>query len=215
MRCGQFCYGIAERVSDYHLSLAVFCATASAAAIIILEPNHWYFAIIIAPLLGWIGPFAIIMPIFCIEGVCYCLLHPKESYRTIFHILSFFAFLVCSVIISLGMVRFCAARFAKPDPNTWEYAYVSESPNAHRYHYSEQCKALSRTVYDIEELSVDEAEFYEYEPCGICLKESTRRRWDGVVGFLAFPVGWLLYWLIIKVECVCKKYKLRNPIVRR
>lgn len=127
---------------------------------------------------------------------------------------SFLAFLAGSVFIAFGIVRFCAAHFATPDPSTWEFAYVSESPNARCYHYSEDCKALRRTSYDIETLSIDEAEKY-YEPCSICLKESVRRQWDDAVGLLFIPVSCLIYWLINKIDIFNKKYKFRNPIVKR
>lgn len=123
--------------------------------------------------------------------------------------------LAVSMGIALWIVRICASIFATPDSSTWEFAYVSESPNAHRYHYSEQCNALRRTTYDIETLSVDEAEDYDYEPCGLCLKESAREKWDDAAGLVFIPVSCLLFGLINKIEQFSKKYKLRNPIVKR
>lgn len=74
---------------------------------------------------------------------------------------------------------------------------------------------LRRTTYDIEMLSVDEAEDYEYEPCGLCLKESVREQWDDAAGVVFIPVSCLLFGLINKIDQFNKKYKLRNPIVKR
>ena len=124
----------------------------------------------------------------------------------------FFAVLIVSAAISIWGLSLCASTFATPDSSTWESAYVSESPNAHSYHYSEHCKALMRTTYDIKRLSVDEAEFYEYMPCSLCLKESVRHQWDGWAGLVSIPVGCLLLGLVEKIN---KKYKFRNPIVKR
>lgn len=135
--------------------------------------------------------------------------------KSVVGFIAFFAILAGSMAIALWVVRLCANIFATPDSSTWEYAYVSESPNAHRYHYSEHCKALRRTTYDIKMLSVDEAEDYEYEPCGLCLKESVRKQWDDAAGLVFIPVSCLLFGLINKIEQFSKKYKLRNPIVKR
>lgn len=117
--------------------------------------------------------------------------------------------------ISLGIVRFCASMFATPDLYTWEFAYVSESPNAHRFHYTDQCRALQRTTYEIETLSVDEAVDYDYEPCSLCLKKSTQEKWDDAAGLFFIPVSCLIFWMIDKLDKFTKKYKLRSPIVRR
>lgn len=127
----------------------------------------------------------------------------------------FFAFLGVSMAVTFGIVRYCAVLFATPDTSTWEFAYVSESPNAHRYHYSMDCKALRNTSYDIETLSVNEAEDYDYQPCGLCLKKSIRYQWDDAVGLLFIPVSCLIYGLINKINQFHKKYKLRTPIIRR
>ncbi len=135
--------------------------------------------------------------------------------KSVVGFIAFFAVLAVSMGIALWIVRMCASIFATPDSSTWEFAYVSESPNAHRYHYSEQCNALRRTTYDIETLSVDEAEDYDYEPCSLCLKESVREKWDDAAGLVFIPVSCLLFGLINKIEQFSKKYKLRNPIVKR
>lgn len=208
-------YGITDSLCDFFVPMAILFAIAATATVIFYIPNHWYVAIIVAPLAAWMGPFAILLPIFCIEWVIYGLLHPKESYKNILGFLSFFAVLAGSMAIALWIVRLFASIFATPDSSTWEFAYVSESPNAHRYHYSEQCNALRRTTYDIETLSVDEAEDYDYEPCSLCLKESVREKWDDAAGLVFIPVSCLLFGLINKIEQFSKKYKLRNPIVKR
>lgn len=135
--------------------------------------------------------------------------------KSVVGFIAFFAVLAVSMGIALWIVRMCASIFATPDSSTWEFAYVSESPNAHRYNYSEQCNALRRTTYDIETLSVDEAEDYDYEPCSLCLKESVREKWDDAAGLVFIPVSCLLFGLINKIEQFSKKYKLRNPIVKR
>lgn len=135
--------------------------------------------------------------------------------KSIIGFIAFCAILTGSAFIPFWIVRFCAVHFAVPDPTTWEFAYISESPNARCYHYSEDCKALRRTSYDIEMLSVDEAEDYDYEPCNICLKESVQKKWDDVACLLIFPLFCLLFALVNKIDQFNKKYKLRNPIVKR
>lgn len=135
--------------------------------------------------------------------------------KSIVEYIAFFTLLGGSMAIAFVIVRFCASLFASPDTSSWEIVYVSESPNAHRYHYSEQCDALRRNTYEIENLSVDEAELYDYEPCAICLKESARTKWDEAVGLVFIPVSCLIFWLINKIDQLSKKYKLQNPIVKR
>lgn len=135
--------------------------------------------------------------------------------RSFVGFIAFFALLGVSMAIALGIVRVCASIFATPDIYTWEIAYVSESPNAHLFHYTAQCKTLLRTTYEIETLSVDEAEDYGYEPCSLCLKESARTKWDEATGLVFIPVSCLLFWLINKIDQFSEKYKLQNPIIRR
>lgn len=117
--------------------------------------------------------------------------------------------------IALGIVRFCAGKFATPDSSAWEFAYVSGSPNAHRYHYSEDCKALRKTSYGIETLSVEDAEDHDYEPCKLCLKETVSKQWDYAAVILFIPISCLIFGLIEKISQFHKKYKFRNPIVER
>lgn len=135
--------------------------------------------------------------------------------RSVVGFVAFLALLGVSMAIAFGIVRFCASMFATPDIYTWEFAYVSESPNAHRFHYTAQCKALQRTTYEIETLSVDDAEDYGYEPCSLCLKASVKDKWDDAAGLVFIPVSCLIFWLINKIDQFSKKYKLQNPIVRR
>ena len=135
--------------------------------------------------------------------------------KHIIGLILYFAFLGVSMAISFGIVRYCAVLFATPDTSVWEFAYVSESPNAHRYHYSKDCKALRKTSYDIETLSVSEAEDYDYQPCNLCLEKSIRYQWDDAVGLFFIPVSCLIYGLINRIDQFCKKYKLRTPIIRR
>lgn len=139
----------------------------------------------------------------------------EKQMKGVVEFIAFFAVLAGSATIALWVVGLCAGIFATPDSSTWEFAYVSESHNAHRYHYSEQCNALRRTTYNIETLSVDEAEDYGYEPCSLCLKESVREKWDDAAGLVFIPVSCLIFGLINKIERLRKKYKLRNPIVKR
>ena len=208
-------YGITDKLVDFYVPIAILCAISVSIAMVVLKPKAWYIVFIVAPFAAWVGPFAILLPVYFVEVLTYGILHPKKSYKNILiGILFTSCFMGCG-FITFGIVRFCAARFATPDPSTWEFAYVSESPNAHRYHYSEHCKALRRTTYDIEMLSVDEAEDYEYEPCGLCLKESVREQWDDAAGVVFIPVSCLLFGLINKIDQFNKKYKLRNQIVKR
>lgn len=213
--CCKSAYGITDKLVDFYVLLAILCAFAASITIIVLKPQDWYVALIVAPFAAWGGPIALLLPVYIVEILVYGILHPKNSYKTILVGILFVSLLIGSAFLSYGIVRFCAACFATSDPTTWEVAYVSESPNAHRYHYSEHCKALTRTTYNIEMLSVDEAEDYEYEPCGLCLKESVRKQWDDAAGVVFIPVSCLLFGLINKIDQFNKKCKLRNPIVKR
>ncbi len=139
----------------------------------------------------------------------------KDKMKSVVEYIACLSILAGSMGIALGIVRLCASIFATPDSSTWEFAYVSESPNAHRYHYSELCNALRRTTYDIKTLSVDEAEDYDYEPCSLCLKESVREKWDDAAGLVFIPVSCWIFGLINKIDQFSKKYRLRNPIVKR
>lgn len=127
----------------------------------------------------------------------------------------FFTILGGSGAAAFGIVRMCAVLFANPDSSSWEYAFVSESPRAYSYHYSEDCKALRKTEYDIIASSVEEAEDFGYEPCSLCLKESVRYMWDDWACALVFPILCLILWIINKIERFHKLYKLRNPVVKR
>lgn len=135
--------------------------------------------------------------------------------RKLLVVVLYMALLAGSTFLPFGIVRFCAARFATPKPYMWELTYVSESPNAYCYHYSEDCKALRRTTYDIKFLSVDEAEDCGYEPCSLCLKESVRKQWDDAACLLIFPVSCFIYWVINEIERFHKRYRFRNPIEKR
>lgn len=135
--------------------------------------------------------------------------------KSVLEFIAFFGIIVCCMGISLWIVRLCAGAFATPEPDTWEFAYVSESPNAHCYHYSKHCISLRRTNYEIERLSVDEAEDYDYEPCKLCLRESAKEKWDDAAGLVFIPISCLVFWLIDKFFQFRKKYKLRSPIVKK
>lgn len=120
-----------------------------------------------------------------------------------------------SLATSLWVVRFCAASFAHPDASKWEYAYVSESPHAYRFHYSRECDALRRTSYEVDALSPKEAESHDYTPCKLCLKNSVRYQWDDWAIFLFFPIFGLFVMLIGKMDKFIQSYKFQSPIVRR
>lgn len=135
--------------------------------------------------------------------------------RKLLVVVLYMALLAGSTFLPFGIVRFCAARFATPKPYMWELTYVSESPNAYCYHYSEDCKALRRTTYDIDVLLVDEAEELGYEPCSMCLRESVRKEWDGFACLLMLLVGLLIFWMICKVDRFHREYKFRSPIEKR
>lgn len=135
--------------------------------------------------------------------------------KTVIGFIAVIAFYGVIMAISLGIVRFFAGMFAEPNVYRWEIAYVSESPNARCFHYTEQCKALRHTTYEIESLSVDDAEDCGYEPCSLCLKESARKNWDDAAEFVFFPVIGLILLLIHKIDKFSKKYQFRSPIAKR
>lgn len=208
-------YGISDRLVDAYVPIAIFCGLATTVALCVLKPQSWYLWLFLGAFAAWYGPIIILMSVFCIECLIYGILHPKASYKTVLEFVAFFALIAGSMAFAVGTTRCCASRFASPDTSTWEFAYVSESPNARCYHYSEQCKALRRTTYEIETLSVDEAEDYDYEPCSLCLKESVREKWDDAAGVIFIPVSCLLFGLVNKIGRFRKKYKFRNPIVKK
>ena len=135
--------------------------------------------------------------------------------KSIVGFILFFAFLAGSMAIALWIVRSCASIFATPNANTWEYAYISESPNAHRFHYSEDCMSLRHSIYNIEMLTVDDAENYGYKPCRLCLKQSVREKWDDAAGLVFIPVSCFIFWMLNKIDQFHKRYQFRNPIVKR
>lgn len=112
-----------------------------------------------------------------------------------------------SWFISLGLVRACANAFAKPDPQAWEWVYISTSPRAYSYHQKSDCKYLRKTTHNIEFVSVDEADEAGRTPCSYCLEESRRHQYDKVVWFVVFPVAIVLLLLIYFIERICKRQK--------
>ena len=46
-----------------------------------------------------------------------------------------FVIMVSSYPASLGIARLCASVFAEPNLYSWDFVYVSQSPNAHCYHH--------------------------------------------------------------------------------
>ncbi len=117
--------------------------------------------------------------------------------------------------LAFWIIRFCAVSFIKPDPHMWEITFVSESPDAYCYHYSKVCKALSRTTYDIDAMSVEDAEEYDYKPCKLCLEESVRYELDDWGCLLIFPIILVSSVFLNELDKLCRKYKFRNPIVKR
>ena len=132
--------------------------------------------------------------------------------KSILGCLAFVLFVAVSMFISHCIVRFSAKTFAEPDYTKWEEVYVSESPNAHRFHCSSDCKALKKTSYNIELLTVEEAEVEGFEPCQLCLKESCQHQWDEWVVFIFIPVSCLVYFLLGKVWKFIKKYKFAGIV---
>lgn len=136
----------------------------------------------------------------------------KEQLIAIF---SFALILAIDVFISISIVRVIAIFFAEPNSYSWEFAYVSESPNATKYHESRDCKYLKQTSYKIELMSVEEAEDEELQPCKHCLKTSVSKQFDEYSALLMLPVFCLLLWGLEKIDKLLKEYTLRNPIVKK
>lgn len=208
-------YGVTDRLVDHYWSIGIIISIVVSVIIIVSIPAKWYFALLVAPFIVWASPMVFLLPVYLVEMLVYSIHHFSKVYQTILTHLAFLCCLGLSVFISFQIVRVCAALFATPDASTWEFAYVSESPNAYSFHYSENCNALRKTTYDIELMSVEEAEDYDYEPCRLCLKESKRKQWDDAAGVLFIPVSCLIFWLINKIGRFHKEYKFRNPIIKR
>lgn len=119
-------------------------------------------------------------------------------------------------VISLGLVRLVAKHFASPEPWRWEEVFISESPHAKSYHYSENCKFLKKSKYDIFSMSYNEAEFeVGLDPCRSCLKESVKEKYDEFAMFLWFPITVILGAAYNEIYIFLKKYKFQSPLVRR
>lgn len=178
-------------------------------------PSKWICTIITAPFILWMSPLAVLYPIWAIGNLIYSIVNIKRVYKYIPSIILFLFWIGSSTFLSFQIVRFCASTFAEPDSYSWEYAYVSESPNAKCYHKEEDCKYLKSTKYDIVFLSVDEAEDYDLAPCKHCLKNSVKYQYDEFGCILITPVAAVLLWLISKLEKLFKSYTLRSPIIKR
>lgn len=76
----------------------------------------------------------------------------------------------CALFGVSKIVQAYSSQAAAPTHNksTYNVAFVSESPNARKYHLSEDCPFLKRTVYPIRQTSIDEAESYGYDLCKYC-----------------------------------------------
>lgn len=120
-----------------------------------------------------------------------------------------------SWFISLGLVRACANAFAKPDPQAWEWVYISTSPRAYSYHQKSDCKYLRKTTHNIEFVSVDEAEEAGRTPCSYCLEESRKHQYDDTALYVTPFVFMLLLGLITLIERVFRRYSIKSPFVKR
>lgn len=123
--------------------------------------------------------------------------------------------IVLSVLISFCIVRFVASHFAKPKPWQWEYAYVLDSPNIRSYHYSDGCKYIKKSIYDIVEIPRVEAEEEELQPCTYCLKDSIKNEYDDYAMVIFFPVILLIVWLYSRIEKFFKTYKFQSPLTKK
>lgn len=120
-----------------------------------------------------------------------------------------------SWFISLGLVRACANAFAKPDPQAWEWVYISTSPRAYSYHQKSDCKYLRKTTHNMEFVSVDEADEVGRTPCSYCMEESRRHQYDNTALYVTPFVFILLLGLIALIERVFGKYSIKSPFVKK
>lgn len=216
---GRTAYGISDKLADGYWLIGIICGLVFLITAIVLKPEKWYLSIFISMFIVWGAPVAILISIGLLENLIWGMLHPKLVYKNILIAIGVGFVLVISGWISFQIPQFAASHFAVPNSSTWEFAYVSESPNAHCYHYSEDCTTLQNTLYNIEMLTVENAENLDYEPCKVCLKEAVCYQWNDVSCFLFIPISWLLFLLINllikKQEHLTKTFKLRNPLVKR
>lgn len=140
----------------------------------------------------------------------------KKRGKLILSIVLFITLNICAYYLSLGSVRLCAKIFAEPKPWMWEAAYVSHSPNAKCYHYSDHCNSLVNTSYQIDIVTVSEAEDDLGRcACKLCIEESRKHSYDKAVWYLYTPMLILLIGTLALIEKFTKKYTLRNPIIKK
>ena len=193
-------YGITDKLCDYYWWIAGALTVAVYALIVLYHPAKWYMALILVPFIVWMGPMALLLPVYLIEMLLHSILNIPKGYKNVLAVLAFFLWLGLSAFISSQLVRACAVTFATPNSHYWEIAYASESPNAKCYHKDEDCKYLKNTRYDIDILSVEEAEEFALIPCKHCLKNSVRYQYDEIGALLIAPIAGFLLWIIHKLE---------------
>lgn len=132
----------------------------------------------------------------------------KDRKKIVFGVALLILLGAASWFISLGIVRVFANAFAKPDPQQWEWVYVSTSPRAYSYHQKSDCEYLRRTTHNIEFVPVDNADDAGRTPCSYCMENSRRHLYDKAVWYVVFPVFLMSLGLVALIENVFKRYSI-------
>ena len=137
-------YGITDKLVDFYVPIAILCAISVSIAMVVLKAEGMVYRIHCRPLFAaWVGPFAILLPVYFVEVLTYGILHPKKSYKNILiGILFYFLLYGLWVYYFFGIVRFCAARFCNARPKHMGVCICFRKSERHRYHYSEHCKVF-------------------------------------------------------------------------
>lgn len=211
-------YGISDKLAEYYWLIGILCGITEYSILAIIKTMPWYgyiFLIIPTIFCVWMAPMAIILPIYLLELFVWGVFHPKKVYKNVLKFIGIALVIVLSGLIAAHVPRMVASNFASADYVFWENCYISESPNATKFHYSPSCRYLRLSEYEVEVYDIYEAEDMGFEPCKSCLKQSAKYQYDVFAPFLFIPVTIFMFWLIFRVANISTKYKLRNPIVKR
>lgn len=111
----------------------------------------------------------------------------EKREKILFGVLAF-VIMVSSYPASLGIARLCASVFAEPNLYSWDFVYVSQSPNAHCYHHDLKCEGLRQSKYEIDNILLSEAEDMGRRPCTYCLEKDKLHQFDDAAPYLIMPV---------------------------
>lgn len=214
-RYEKYAFGITDKFSEGYWTIAILLGIAFVSVMCFVNPSKWVAWLIVTPFVAWAAPIMLLMIMAGIEGVIFCFIHPKEVFtRKLFKSVLRLLYIGIIFLISLLLADIASEIFTKEDSSGWKAVYVSESINATKYHYSEECKTLKRSS-SLVDGTLEEVERYGYLPCKVCLKSERKARASDN-SFLWF-VGFSVIFFYVGNCCykVSKRYKIQSPIVKK